>query len=125
MWVLSFNKEVTSVLVSILFGALANISLVVTVLDITEHNDIFAEKFKSKWQKHIRKFIAKIVQTMIHGLLGIKNDALEYENSRVDGWINYLNYSTEKSVKISEYRILSALRDFESRLEKQGFLSKP
>ena len=54
----------------------------------------------------------------------MNNDALECENSRVDGWINYMNCSTEKPVKTSEYRILFATREFESWLEKKGLLSK-
>ena len=54
-------------LVCVSLGALANASLLVTVLDITEHNDAFSDEFKSKWQKRVQKLIAKIVQAMMHG----------------------------------------------------------
>ena len=129
IWILPFASEGLFGLTSLLFGALANVSLIVVVLDFTEHNNIFADKPKSKWQQHIRNFFVSIMQTMIYGLLGIKNEAdydvLEYENKKFDGWINYLKFSTEEIVMNSEFRVLSVLRDFESRLEKEGLLSKP
>ena len=68
------------------------------------------------------------MQTMIYELLGIENegdsDSSEYETKRLDGWINYLKYSTEEVVMNSEMRVLSELHNFETRLENQGLLTK-